>query len=35
MARVDHTVALVGFLLAGALGLYMLWRILDARPGDL
>ena len=34
MARVDHTVALVGFLLASALGLYMLWRILRT-PGDL
>jgi ABC-type nickel/cobalt efflux system permease component RcnA len=34
MARVDHTVALVGFLLSGALGLYMLWRILRT-PGDL
>jgi hypothetical protein len=34
MARVNHTVALVGFLLSGALGLYMLWRILRT-PGDL
>jgi len=34
MASVDHTVALVGFLLASALGLYMLWRILRT-PGDL
>jgi hypothetical protein len=34
MARVDHTVALVGFLLASALGLYMLWRILRT-PGNL
>ena len=34
MAGVDHTVALVGFLLASALGLYMLWRILRT-PGDL
>jgi predicted unusual protein kinase regulating ubiquinone biosynthesis (AarF/ABC1/UbiB family) len=34
MARVDHTVALVGFLLSGVLGLYMLWRILRT-PGDL
>jgi ubiquinone biosynthesis protein len=34
MARVDHTVALVGFLCASALGLYMLWRILRT-PGDL
>jgi len=34
MARVDHTVALVGFVLSGALGLYMLWRILRT-PGNL
>jgi ubiquinone biosynthesis protein len=34
MARVDHTVSLVGFLLSGALGLYMFWRILRT-PGDL
>jgi ABC-type nickel/cobalt efflux system permease component RcnA len=34
MARVNHTVALVGFLLSGVLGLYMLWRILRT-PGDL
>jgi len=34
MASVDHTVALVGFLLASGLGLYMLWRILRT-PGDL
>ena len=34
MARVDHTVALVGFLLSSVLGLYMLWRILRT-PGDL
>jgi len=34
MARVNHTVALVGFLLSGVLGLYMLWRILRI-PGDL
>jgi hypothetical protein len=34
MARVNHTVALVGFLLAVALGLYMIWRI-TRTPGDL
>ena len=34
MARVDHTVALVGFVLSGVLGLYMLWRILRT-PGSL
>jgi ubiquinone biosynthesis protein len=34
MARVNHTVALVGFLLAAALGLYMIWRIIRT-PGDL
>jgi ubiquinone biosynthesis protein len=34
MARVDHTVSLVGFLLSGVLGLYMLWRIIRT-PGDL
>src|SRR5439155_16841 len=34
MARVDHTVALVGFLLSGMLGLYMLWRIFRT-PGNL
>jgi ubiquinone biosynthesis protein len=27
MARVDHTLSVVGFLAAAALGLYMLWRI--------
>jgi hypothetical protein len=31
---VNHTVALVGFLLSGVLRLYMLWRILRT-PGDL
>jgi predicted unusual protein kinase regulating ubiquinone biosynthesis (AarF/ABC1/UbiB family) len=34
MARVDHTVALVGFGVASALGLYMIWRILRT-PGNL
>jgi hypothetical protein len=34
MARVDHTVSLVGFLLSGVLGLYMIWRILRT-PGEL
>ena len=34
MASVDHTVSLVGFLLSGALGLYMVWRILRT-PGEL
>jgi ubiquinone biosynthesis protein len=34
MARVDHTVSLVGFLLSGLIGLYMLWRIVRT-PGDL
>ncbi|HEV7641801.1 MAG TPA: AarF/UbiB family protein [Gaiellaceae bacterium] len=34
MARVDHTLAVVGFLAAAALGLYMLWRILRT-PGGL
>ena len=34
MARVNHTVALVGFLLSGVLGLYMLWRIFRT-PGNL
>jgi predicted unusual protein kinase regulating ubiquinone biosynthesis (AarF/ABC1/UbiB family) len=34
MARVNHTIALVGFLCAAALGLYMLWRILRT-PGGL
>ena len=32
MARVNHTVALVGFPLSGVIGLYMLWRILRT-PG--
>ena len=34
MARVDETVALVGFVLSVALGLFELWRILRT-PGDL
>jgi hypothetical protein len=34
MARVDHTVAVVGFALSVALGLFELWRILRT-PGDL
>ena len=34
MARVDHTVSLVGFLLSGFLGLVILWRIYRT-PGDL
>jgi ubiquinone biosynthesis protein len=33
MARVSHTVALVGFVLSGVIGLYMLWRILRT-PGN-
>jgi hypothetical protein len=34
MARVSHVVALVGFCLSGALGLYMIWRIIRT-PGEL
>jgi hypothetical protein len=34
MARVNHTLSVVGFLAAAALGLYMLWRILRT-PGGL
>ena len=34
MARVDHTVSLVGFILSAILGLYMLWRIART-PGEL
>jgi hypothetical protein len=34
MARVNHTVAVVGFALGGLLGLYMLWKIIRT-PGDL
>jgi putative Mn2+ efflux pump MntP len=34
MARVDHTIALVGFTLSFVLGLYMLWKIIRT-PGGL
>jgi ubiquinone biosynthesis protein len=34
MARVNHTLAVVGFLVAAALGVYMLWRIIRT-PGGL
>jgi predicted unusual protein kinase regulating ubiquinone biosynthesis (AarF/ABC1/UbiB family) len=34
MARVSHVVALVGFSLSGAIGLYMIWRIIRT-PGEL
>jgi multisubunit Na+/H+ antiporter MnhB subunit len=34
MARVDYTVATVGFLFSAVLGLYMLWRIFRT-PGGL
>ena len=34
LARVDHTVALVGFCLSGVIGLYMIWRVLRT-PGEL
>jgi ubiquinone biosynthesis protein len=34
MARVDHTVAIVGFALSFVLGLYMLWKIVRT-PGEL
>ena len=34
MARVDHTVALVGFVLSALIGLFMLWRIIRT-PGGL
>jgi ubiquinone biosynthesis protein len=34
MARVDDTVALVGFILSAALGLYMVWKIIRT-PGEL
>jgi ubiquinone biosynthesis protein len=34
MARVSHTIAIVGFVAACALGLYMLWRIMRT-PGGL
>lgn len=34
MARVNDALAVVGFLVAAALGLYMLWKILRT-PGSL
>jgi putative Mn2+ efflux pump MntP len=34
MARVNHVVALVGFCLSGAIGLYMIWRVFRT-PGEL
>lgn len=34
MARVDETVALVGFLVSVALGLYWLWKVIRT-PGEL
>jgi hypothetical protein len=34
MARVDHTLSVIGFLAAAGLGLYMLWRIVRT-PGGL
>lgn len=34
IARVDHTVALIGFCLSAVLGLYMLWKIIRT-PGEL
>jgi len=34
MARVSHVVALIGFSLSGAVGLYMIWRIMRT-PGEL
>jgi hypothetical protein len=34
MARVSHTIAVAGFAVAAALGLYMLWRIART-PGGL
>ena len=34
MARVNHTIAVIGFVCAAALGLYMLWRIMRT-PGGL
>ena len=34
MARVNHAVAVVGFVLSFALGLYMLWKIVRT-PGEL
>jgi hypothetical protein len=34
MARVNHTIAVTGFVLSAALGLYMLWKIVRT-PGEL
>jgi hypothetical protein len=34
MARVNHTLSVVGFVAAAALGVYMLWRIMRT-PGGL
>ncbi len=34
MARVNDAIAVTGFVLSGALGLFELWRILRT-PGDL
>jgi hypothetical protein len=34
MARVSHSVSLVGFVLAAVMGVYMLWRIMRT-PGGL
>jgi hypothetical protein len=34
MARVNHTLSVIGFLSAAALGVYMLWRIMRT-PGGL
>ena len=34
MARVDHTVSLIGFILSAVLGVYMLWKIIRT-PGEL
>lgn len=34
MARVDHSVSLIGFIISALLGLYLLWKIVRT-PGDL
>jgi hypothetical protein len=34
MARVDETVALIGFLVSVGLGLYWLWKVIRT-PGEL
>jgi putative Mn2+ efflux pump MntP len=34
MARVNHTISVVGFVLSAVLGLYMLWKIVRT-PGEL